>query len=98
MSVNKSKLITNSTRFEILSALAQEPVLSFQQIKQKLNLTDGALSANMKKLFLDDFIVVGKHFVNGKPQTSYMLTEEGYTAFCDFLEHLKLLLKKHENQ
>jgi DNA-binding MarR family transcriptional regulator len=65
----------------------------FSVIKNKLQATDGNLSANLRKLEEAEYISVEKIFVGRKPQSRYSITDKGRTAFEKYIENLEKLIK-----
>ena len=76
-----------------MSALAVNEKLSFTELKEYLDLTDGNLASHVKALEKDNFIAVNKSFVDRKPHTSYFITKEGVDAFNEHLKALENLIK-----
>ena len=81
-------------RFSILSALcASDEPLSFTQIKQGCNLTDGNLNRHLKALQEEGVIRMDKAFVHLQPRTTNRLTAKGLDRFRDYLVALGDVLK-----
>lgn len=76
-----------------MSALAVNEKLSFNELKEYLDLTDGNLASHIKALEKDGFIDVSKSFVGKKPHTSYFITKAGVAAFNQHLKALENLIK-----
>lgn len=87
-------LIHSKVRLGIMAALASSEEVDFNFLKEKLNLTDGNLSANMRKLEDAGYINIKKTFFQRKPKTIYQITDEGRKAFENYLESLKRVLDK----
>ncbi|MFO7809794.1 MAG: transcriptional regulator, partial [Candidatus Delongbacteria bacterium] len=66
----------------------------FSVLKNKLQATDGNLSANLRKLEDAEYISVKKIFVERKPQSRYSITDKGRTAFEKYIDNLEKLIKK----
>lgn len=78
-----------------MSALAVNDRISFNDLKEYLDVTDGNLASHLKALEKELFIAIEKSFIGKKPNTNYFLTDEGKTAFA---EHLKALEKLIQSQ
>ena len=85
-------LIHSKVRLGIMAALASAEEVDFNFLKEKLNLTDGNLSANMRRLEEAGYIEVTKTFLQRKPKTLYRITSLGQKAFEQYLEHLRLII------
>lgn len=87
------KAFESRIRLGIMSALTVNESLSFNELKEFLDLTDGNLASHLKALEKDQFIDVRKSFVGRKPLTSYFATKEGVDAFARHLKALEDLIK-----
>ena len=92
--LNLNKLIHERVRLGIMSALSSVDVLSFQELKNILKVTDGNLSVHLKLLEKNNYIVVEKHFIGRKPHSSYSLTNTGKEAFKEYVELLETVIHK----
>lgn len=91
--INKlDKAFESRTRLGIMSLLLVEPHVEFQELKHKLELTDGNLASHLKALEERNYIAFEKKFVGRKPQTLYAVTELGRKAFAEHLTALERLL------
>lgn len=79
-----------------MSALAVNDALDFNALKEYLDVTDGNLASHLKALEKEEFIGVEKSFVGRKPNTKYIMTKEGRTAFLEHLRILENLVKSHK--
>lgn len=70
-------LIANAGRLRILAALAVENRQEFVQLRKVTCLTDGNLSAHAKRLHGGGLIDIHKSFRDGKPMTTFQLTDDG---------------------
>jgi DNA-binding MarR family transcriptional regulator len=87
------ELIHSKLRLGIMSILVSVEYAEFSVIKNKLQATDGNLSANLRKLEEAEYISVEKIFVGRKPQSRYSITDKGRTAFEKYIENLEKLIK-----
>lgn len=75
-----------------MSALAVNDMLSFNSLKEFLDVSDGNLASHIKALEKEAFIGVKKTFVGKKPNTKYFMTKAGKKAFEDHLKALEKLI------
>ena len=74
-----------------MSLLAGSPQLSFTEMRDTLNMTDGNITAHLRTLHESGYIAVTKAFQGGRQLTSYSLTADGrraFTAYIDLLEQI----------
>ncbi len=89
------EIIHQSVRLQIMAALVSiedKTKVDFSLMRKKLNVTDGNLSAHLKKLEEAGYIQVEKTFVNRKPRTYLNVTGSGKDAFKEHLAALKEIL------
>jgi DNA-binding MarR family transcriptional regulator len=86
-------LIHERIRLGILSALAVNEALSFNDLKQVLNTTDGNLSVHARKLEEAEYVRCDKSFEGRTPRTTYRLTTNGRRALQKYLDHMESLIK-----
>jgi len=87
------RLIHERTRLAIISALAVNSSLSFSELKQLLQVTDGNLSVHSRKLEEANYIECTKTFEKRVPKTQYRLTAEGRRALERYLKHMEALIE-----
>ena len=87
------RLIHERIRLAILSALAVNDALSFSDLKQLLETTDGNLSVHARKLEDADYIICTKGFEGRVPRTEYRITDSGRPALEKYLNHMEQLIK-----
>ncbi len=87
------RLIHERTRLAIISALAVNEVMTFNDLKALLNTTDGNLSVHARKLEEGDYLVCTKTFDGRIPKTEYSLTKAGKQALERYLGHMEALIK-----
>ncbi len=85
-------LIHERTRLAIVSALAVNPRLKFNELKQLLETTDGNLSVHTRKLEDAGYITCTKSFEDRRPKTEYALTAAGKRALQRYLDHMERLI------
>jgi DNA-binding MarR family transcriptional regulator len=90
-----SRIFHEPNRLAILSALCNAPEgLTFNDLKEECELTDGNLSRHLKSLQQARIIRIKKSFVRSKPQTTVYLTDRGREEFVRYLQALEQVLFK----
>jgi DNA-binding HxlR family transcriptional regulator len=87
------RLIHERVRLGIVSALAVNRSLTFNELKAMLKTTDGNLSVHARKLEEADYIVCTKSFDGRLPKTEYRLTGAGRRALERYLNHMEALIR-----
>jgi DNA-binding MarR family transcriptional regulator len=87
------RLIHERIRLGIVSALAVNSALSFNELKQLLKTTDGNLSVHARKLEDASYIECIKSFDGRTPRTIYRLTPAGRRALESYLDHMEALIR-----
>jgi len=87
------RLIHERMRLGIVSALAANRSLTFNELKKLLKTTDGNLSVHARKLEEADYIACTKSFEGRMPKTEYRLTEAGRQALEKYLRHMEALIQ-----
>lgn len=87
------RLIHERMRLGIVSALAANPALTFNELKKLLETTDGNLSVHARKLEEAGYVACAKSFEGRMPKTEYRLTEEGRQALEKYLDHMEALIR-----
>jgi DNA-binding HxlR family transcriptional regulator len=86
------RLIHERMRLGIVSALAVNDQLSFNDLKTLLRTTDGNLSVHARKLEEAGYIRCDKSFVGRLPKTEYRLTAAGKGALERYLDHMEAII------
>lgn len=86
-------LIHERTRLSLISALAAHPSLSFSELKALLQMSDGNLSVQARKLEEAGYISCLKSFVGRTPRTEFRLTDSGRAALQRYVSHMEALIK-----
>jgi DNA-binding MarR family transcriptional regulator len=86
------RLIHERLRLGILSALAVNDALTFNELKKLLQTTDGNLSVHARKLEDAQYITCTKTFENRLPRTEYRLAATGRRALERYLDHMEALI------
>ena len=85
-------LILSKTRLGIISALLSGDKLDFTYLRNSLNLSDGNLSVQIRKLEEAGYIKVEKMFVDRKPKTFCKITRKGQKAIKNLISKLDALV------
>ena len=80
-------------RLAIVSALAVNESLSFNELKRLLETTDGNLSVHARKLEEANYVICTKSFEGRVPRTEYRLSAAGRKALERYLEHMEALIR-----
>ena len=83
------RLIHERMRLGIVSALATNESLSFNDLKRILKTTDGNLSVHARKLEEAEYISCLKYFEGRVPRTDYRLTAAGRRALAQYLDQME---------
>jgi len=83
------RLIHERIRLGIVSALATNDSLSFNDLKRVLKTTDGNLSVHARKLEEAEYISCVKFFEGRVPRTEYRLTAKGRAALAEYLDQME---------
>jgi len=87
------RLIHERLRLGIVSALAVNDSLSFNDLKRLMKTTDGNLSVHARKLEEAHYVTCDKSFEGRVPKTSYALTPQGRRALERYLDHMEALIR-----
>jgi DNA-binding HxlR family transcriptional regulator len=87
------RLIHERVRLAIVSALAVNETLTFNELKRLLETTDGNLSVHARKLEEADYIVCTKSFEGRMPRTEYRLSAAGRRALERYLAHMEAIIR-----
>lgn len=87
------RLIHEHIRLGIVSALAVNRSLTFNELKALLKTTDGNLSVHARRLEEANYLVCEKSFDGRTPKTQYRLTAAGRKALERYLNHMEALIR-----
>ena len=87
------KLIHERMRLGIISALAANKSLTFNDLKSLLKTTDGNVSVHARKLEEAGYLICEKSFNGRVPLTEYRITDAGREALNRYLDHMEALIK-----
>ena len=87
-----NEVIHGKLRLGVMAYLADASSATFTELKQALDVTQGNLSVNMRKLEDAGYVKVDKRIVGRKPLTTIFITNEGRKALALYIEALNDLL------
>jgi DNA-binding transcriptional ArsR family regulator len=87
------RVVHEKTRLAIISALAVNDKLTFNELKEIVNTSDGNISVHARKLEDAGYVSMKKYFVGRIPRTEYAITPAGRRAFEKYLGHMEALVK-----
>lgn len=87
------RVIHERMRLAIVGALAVNDSLTFSELKELLDTSDGNLSVHTQKLEAAGYVVSMKSFENRTPKTEYRLTPQGRKALEHYLAHMESLIR-----
>lgn len=87
------RMIHERIRLGIVSALAVNESLSFNDLKKLLKTTDGNLSVHARRLEEAEYITCSKYFSGRLPKTEYRLAPAGRRALERYLDHMEALIR-----
>jgi DNA-binding MarR family transcriptional regulator len=91
-------LLHERGRLAIVAALAAVEALTFTELRDTLEMTDGNLSVHLQKLEEKGYVAIDKKFVGRRPQTTCRLTRAGRDAFARYLNHLQAIVEQGRGQ
>jgi len=92
-SLDLDRLIHERVRLAIVSALAVNESLTFNELKHLLGTTDGNLSVHARRLEEADYLECLKSFEGRMPKTEFRLTRTGREALERYLSHMEGLIR-----
>lgn len=87
------RLIYERVRLGIMSALAVREELTFGELKELFDVSDGNLSAHARKLEDASYLECIKTFEERRPKTAYRITPAGKAALHRYLDHVEAVIK-----
>jgi DNA-binding MarR family transcriptional regulator len=88
-----NKIFDNRIRLGVMSMLAVNDEVSFNDLKEMLEVTDGNLATHLVSLEENGLIKVHKGFIGRKTNTTYSITRTGEKAFNDHITALENIIK-----
>ena len=90
---NLDRIIHEHMRLGIVTALAVNTSLTFNELKKLLQTSDGNLSVHARRLEDAEYVVCTKSFEGRMPKSEYRLTSAGRKAFERYLNHMEALIQ-----
>ena len=90
------RVIHEKGRLAIMSMLAASPELSFTEMRDTLNMTDGNLTTHIRTLQETGYLSVTKSFQNNRPLTTCALTAAGKKAFSNYINLLEQIIRQNK--
>jgi len=90
------RVIHEKGRLAIMSALAATPELSFAELRDTLDMTDGNLATHIRILQEEGFISVAKTYEKNRPLTKCSLTKAGREAFAGYIDLLEQIVRQNK--
>src|ERR1700679_2734652 len=87
------RLIYERVRLGIMSALAMNEQLTFNELKSLFDVSDGNLGAHARKLEEAGYVVCTKSLEARRPRSEYRITQIGKRALLRYLEHIEAVIK-----
>jgi DNA-binding transcriptional ArsR family regulator len=87
------RLVYERVRLGIMSALAVNERLTFNELKSLFDVSDGNLSAHARKLEEAGYLECTKSFEGRRPKSEYRITAVGRKALHRYLEHIEAVIK-----
>lgn len=88
------RVIHEKGRLAIMSALAASTELSFTELRDLLNMTDGNLTSHVRTLQESGYLSVAKSFQDNRPLTTCSLTAKGRKAFGEYISLLEQIIQQ----
>ncbi|MBX9784848.1 MAG: transcriptional regulator [Chitinophagaceae bacterium] len=88
------KVFDSRVRLGIMSALMVNDAVSFNELKELIQVTDGNLASHLKALEENGLLKVNKGFVGRKTNTTYSVTKVGERSFRQHLDALEQMIKQ----
>jgi DNA-binding MarR family transcriptional regulator len=88
------RVIHEKGRLAIMSMLAATPDLSFTELRDVLNMTDGNLTTHIRSLQEAGYVSVTKSFQNHRPLTTCSVTPSGKKAFANYINLLETIVQQ----
>lgn len=92
------RVIHEKGRLAIMSMLAASPELSFTELRDSLEMTDGNLTSHMRTLQEAGYVAVSKSYENNRPLTTCSLTTAGKKAFAGYIDLLEQILQQTKSK
>ncbi len=91
-------VIHGRLRLGVMAYLSGSGTADFNELKSKLQASDGNLSVHLRKLEEAEYIQIEKTYAGRKPLTRVSITDKGRSAFVAYLDAIEKLLPDHEEK
>lgn len=88
-----NKFFDHRVRLGVMSALMVNESVSFTELKELLEVTDGNLASHLNQLEEAGYLKVHKGFIGRKTNTTYSITKSGHKAFSEHIEALEKMIR-----
>jgi DNA-binding MarR family transcriptional regulator len=92
------RVIHEKGRLAIMSLLAASAQLSFTELRDTLNLTDGNLTAHIRTLQESGYVAITKTFQGSRSLTTFSLTAHGRQSFSDYIDLLEKIVQQAKRE
>ena len=92
------RVIHEKGRLAIMSMLAASPELSFTELRDALEMTDGNLTTHIRALQETGYVSVAKSYLNNRPLTTCSLTAPGRKAFAEYINLLGQIVQQNKGK
>ena len=90
------RVIHEKGRLAIMAMLAASPELSFTELRDALNMTDGNLTTHVRTLQEEGLVSITKSYQKNRPLTTCSLTAAGRKAFTDYINLLEQIVRQNK--
>ena len=90
---NLDRVVHDRTRLAIVSALAVNRSLTFNELKALTETTDGNLSVHARKLEDAGYVTCTKGYEGRLPKTEFSITDAGRRALEKYLDHMEAIIR-----
>ena len=88
-----NKIFDSRVRLGIMSTLMVNEQVTFNELKELIEITDGNLASHLKTLEENEYLKVQKGFIGRKTNTTYTITKQGEKAFKNHLDALEKMIR-----
>ncbi len=92
------RVIHEKGRLAIMSMLAALPELSFTDLRDALEMTDGNLTTHVRTLQQAGYVSVAKSYQNNRRLTTLSLTAAGRRAFAEYVSLLERIVRQAKSR
>jgi DNA-binding MarR family transcriptional regulator len=92
------RVIHEKGRMAIMSLLAASPEMSFTELRDTLEMTDGNVTTHIRTLQEAGYIAVAKSYHNNRPLTTLTLTAPGRKAFTNYINLLEQIVQQNKQK